>query len=134
MKKDIVPPKVEDIAIAIVKELNELNQAEWNVYLLNFKNETIEGVLVSSRGYGEHKGQQVKTTMLRHFLDTLEPQSYKKVEPIDEAVFGLGNEYWVSFYLNKVMYDKKYVFVAGSIAEENLINIPFLEAKGVMIK
>jgi hypothetical protein len=134
MKKDITPPKVEDIAVAIVREPNEQQELVWNVYLLNMKNETIEGVIVSSKGYGQKNGENVKTSMLRHFLDTLEPGSFSKVEPIMEDVFALSNEYWVSFFLNNAMYDKKYVFVAGSIAEENFTTIPLIKKKGVMIR
>lgn len=134
MKKDIVPPIVEDIALAIVRELNEQSQWEWNAYLLNLKNEIIEGVLVTSRGYGFYDGKEVKTSTLRHFLDTIPSKGYSKVEPILETLFGLNNEYWVSFYLNKIMYDKKYVFLAESIREEYAIQIPLLNKKGVMIK
>ena len=48
MKKDIIHPPVEDIAVAIVKDLSDKGETEWNVYLLNLKNEEIEGVLVTS--------------------------------------------------------------------------------------
>ena len=134
MKKDIDIPPVEDIAIAIVKEDNELSQAEWNVYMLNMKNETIEGVLVSSRGYGELNGENKKTATFRHFLDTIAPHNFSKVEMITEELFALSNEFWVSFYINKVMYDKKYIFLAESICEENFIMIPIINKRGVMIK
>ena len=62
MKKDIEFPAVTDVAVAIVNEKNELNQDEWNVYLLNFKNEPIECVFVSSRGYGEVNNEKTKIT------------------------------------------------------------------------
>ena len=39
MRKDIAPPTVENIAVAIVKEQNDLNEFEWNVYLINLKKE-----------------------------------------------------------------------------------------------
>lgn len=134
MKKDIIPPIVEDIAVAVVKEENELAETVWNVYMLNLKNKAIEGVLVTSRGYGMHNEEEVKTTVLRHFLDVIPAKGFSKIEPIVEAVFGLNNEYWVSFYLDKVMYDKKYVFLAESITEENLIQVPLIKKRGVMIK
>ena len=134
MKKDIKPPVVKDIGLAIIKEENELFQPVWNVYLINLKKQAIEGVLVTSRGYGFYNGKEVKTSTLRHFLDTIPPMSFSKVEPIMENVFGLNNEFWVSFYINKVMYDKKYVFLAESIKEENFILIPILNKKGVLIK
>ncbi len=129
MKKDIAPPIVEDVAVAVVTEQNELGETEWNVYLLNLKKVKIEGATIV---IGE--GQSVKTSTLRHFLDEVKAQSFKKIEPIVENVFGLNNEFWVSFYINKVMYDKKYIFLAESIAPANLINIPLINKKGVMIK
>ena len=134
MKKDILPPPVENIAIAVVKEQNDLNEAEWNVYLINLKKEKIEGVLVTSHGYGKLNEEDVKTSTLRHFLDEVGPNSFVKFEPIIETLFGLNNEYWVSFFLNKVMYDKKYIFLPETIKEEHFILIPYLNKKGVMIK
>jgi hypothetical protein len=133
MKKDIHPPKVENVAVAIVKERNEINVEVWNVYLLNLGQELIEGVLVTSKGYGEVRGESVKTSVLRHFLDTIEPGDFAKIEPIMENLFGISNEYWVSFYKHRVMYDKKYVFVAESISENHLTNIPIINQPGVMI-
>ncbi len=134
MKKDITPPTVENVAVAVVKETNDLNELEWNVYLLNLKNEKIEKVLVSSHGYGTINEEAVKTSMLRHFLDDIEPCSYLKFEPIMESLFGINNEYWVSFFVDNVMYDKKYVFLPETIKEENFILIPHINKPGVMIK
>lgn len=134
MKKDIIPPVVEDIAVAVVKEVNELNEMEWNVYLLNLKQIQIEGVLVTSKGYGMYNDEEVKTSVLRHFLDVVDANDYKKIEPITEMVFGLNNEFWVSFFANKVMYDKKYIFLPETIKEENFTLIPIINKKGVMIK
>ena len=134
MKKDIAPPTVENVAVAVVKETNDLNELEWNVYLLNLKNEKIEKVLVSSHGYGTINEEAVKTSMLRHFLDDIEPCSYLKLDPIMETLFGLSNEYWVSFFIENVMYDKKYIFLPETIKEENFMLIPLINKKGVMIK
>jgi hypothetical protein len=133
MIKDIPELKVDNIAIAIVKEKNELDETVWNSYLLNLKDEKIEGVLVTSTGYGELNEEKVKTSTLRHFLDEVEPKSFVKIEPIIEEVFGINNEYWLSFYLNKTMYDKRYVFLAESITESNFTSIPLINKKGVMI-
>lgn len=133
MIKDIPELVVENIAIAVVREKNELDETVWNSYLLNLKDEKIEGVLVTSTGYGELNDEKVKTSTLRHFLDEVEPKSFVKIEPIIEEVFGINNEYWLSFYLNKTMYDKRYVFLAESITEANFTTIPLLNKKGVMI-
>jgi hypothetical protein len=134
MKKDIVPPEVKDIAVAVVQEENELAETVWNVYLINLKSSDIEAVLVSSQGYGKFNDEDVKTSTLRHFLDVVTSKSFKKIEPIVETVFGLNNEYWVSFYIDKVMYDKKYIFLPETIKEENFVLVPYINKKGVMIK
>lgn len=133
MIKDIKQPKVTDIAMAVVQEEIE-GENSWFVYLLNLKDVEIEGVLVSSKGYGELKGESVKTSMLRHFLDVIKPASFEKVEPIMENVFSLSNEYWVSFYINNVMYDKKFIFLPETIHERNFTLIPLIGKKGVMIR
>lgn len=134
MKKDIEFPAVTDVAVAIVNEKNELNQDEWNVYLLNFKNEPLESVLVSSRGYGEVNNEKRKTSELRHFLNVVNQKSFAKIEPIMEDVFGLNNEYWVSFYQREKMYEKKFIFLPESISEKYLIYIPIINKRGVIIK
>jgi hypothetical protein len=133
MIKDIHVPKVEDIAIAVVKE-GEVDELHWNVYLVNLKEEQIDGVLVSSKGYGTIKGKDVKTSVLRHFFDTMAPRSFVMVEPIMENVFPLNNEYWVSFYIKGVIYDKKFVFLPETIQENFFSTIPVLNKRGVMIR
>lgn len=136
MKKDIKIPKVEDVSVAVVKELNDEKTGEiFNVYLLNLKNVRIENVLVSSTGYGQNleTGESIKTSTLRHFIGTMEPQSYVKIEPIMEEVFGLNNQYWVSFYEGKQVFDKKFIFLPETIREENRVQIPLMGVKGVLI-
>ena len=133
MKAEELIPAVEDVAVAIVPELVE-DQNGWMVYLVNLKNNSLENVLVSSKGYGEIDNKNLKTSTLRHFIEKIEPHAVSKIEPIMEDVFGLANEYWVSFYINKTIYDKKFVFLPESIQENNFITIPFLNKKGVMIK
>ncbi|MEO8086267.1 MAG: hypothetical protein ABI763_05585, partial [Bacteroidota bacterium] len=103
-------------------------------YLVNLYDTRIEGVLVSSKGYGSRGGEDVKTSTLRHFIGTVESMDYAKIELIIKDVFGLTNEYWISFYLSKDMYDKKYVFLPESITEENFTMIPVLNKRGVMIR
>ena len=79
MLKDIPELQVEDISIAVVKEKNEEQEYEWNVYFINQKNEVVEGVLVSSSGYGLVNDESHKTATLRHFLDKVSPKSFSKI-------------------------------------------------------
>lgn len=134
MIKDIPKFIVKDVALAVVREEDELANTVWNVYLVNLKDEELQGVLVSSKGYGTFNGEEVKTSVLRHFLEDLPGHSYAKIEPIMDKLFGLTNEYWLSYYSQDGMYDKKYIFLPESIKEENFINVPLINKKGVMIK
>ena len=135
MKKDINPTVVTDVAVAIVKDKNTLNEDVWNAYIINYKQEAIVEVLVTSKGYfTDLKGNETKTSVLRHAMGVIEPNDYKIIEPIMENVFTLHNEYWVSFFGDNQLLDKKFIFLAETIKEENLITIPGLDKQGVMIK
>ena len=62
MKKDIEHPEVEGIAVAVVKQTNELGEEDWYAYFLNLKNVTVQNVLVTSRGYGMLDDEEIKTS------------------------------------------------------------------------
>ncbi len=134
MKDALITRPVSGIILAIIKEANAEGVEEWNAYLINNKDVDIEGVLVSTNGYGQRDKQQVNTSMLRHFLDEVPSKSFKKIEPMMEDVFGLFNQFWVSFFEDKLMYDKKYIFPAESISEKNFTKIPIIGKMGVMIE
>lgn len=134
MRKDIQPPKVEGVAMAVVREADEVGDEAWYVYLINQNEATLENVLVSSRGYGELGGESRKTSEMRHFLGKLEPRSWARIERIVEDVFPLSNQYWLSFYIGRELHDKKYIFLAGSIDEGNFTNLPLMDKRGVMIE
>jgi hypothetical protein len=133
MKKDLPENIVEHVAIAVVLESATPEAKSWNVYLLNLKNEPIKTVLVSSKGYGQKDGKEVKTSILRHSIGDVDPHDYALIELIDEQVFGLTNEYLLSYYIGDQIYDKKFIFLPESIIESNLIRIPVLNKAGVMI-
>jgi hypothetical protein len=134
MKKDIMMKKVNDVALIVAPRLDGQEEELWDSYLLNLKDEPITNVLVSSRGYGEIDGEKMRTTTLRHFFEDIPAKSLVQIEPIQRKLFGINNEYWISFTYNGYMFDKKYVFVADSISEENFTRIPVLNREGVMIR
>lgn len=134
MKKDLPDNIVEDVAIAVALMSETPEVKNWTVYLVNLKNEPINNVLITSKGYGEKDGKEVKTSLLRHFIGDVDAQAYAGVEAIDPAVFGLTNEYWLSYYIGNTIYDKKFIFLPESIVDGNLIRIPLLNKPGVMIK
>jgi len=134
MKKDLPENIVEDLAMAVVLMGETPEVKNFTVYLVNLKEVQIDNVLISSKGYGEKDGRSVKTSVLRHFLGDVPANSFKGVEAIDAEVFGLTNEYWLSYYINGTIYDKKFIFLPESIVDENMIRIPLLNKPGVMIK
>src|ERR1700744_622385 len=101
MIKDLPENEVKDIAVAVALEAENVESKTWYVYLINLKKEPIENVLITSKGYGERKGEQVKTSILRHMFPLVAAGEFKLIEPIDEQTFGLSNEYWVSYYINQ---------------------------------
>lgn len=135
MREELKGPVVENVGVAVIQIENELKEKLYEVYLLNLKEEIIEGIIITSKGYGENAvtGEKVKTSTLRHSLEVLLPNEAAKIEPIMEDVFGIANEFWVSFWIEDTMYDKKFVFVPESISEKNMKIIPVLGEKGVMI-
>jgi hypothetical protein len=133
MIKDLPENNVKDIAIAVALERESVESKIWYVYLINLKNEPIENVLITSKGYGEKNGEQVKTSVLRHMIPVVDSKGYKLIEPIDEQTFGLNNEYWLSYYIGDNIYDKKFIFLPESIVEMNFIKLPVLNKPGVMI-
>lgn len=134
MRKDINPPKVEGVAMAVVRETDEEGEDGWFVYVINQNDVALDNVLVSSRGYGEIAGESRRTSELRHHLETLGPRSWARIERIVEDVFALSNQYWLSFYIGRTLHDKKYIFLAGSIEEDNFTTLPLMNMRGVMIE
>jgi hypothetical protein len=132
MKKDIVVPEVTNVTLAVVRKKSPGLNDEWMVYLINNNDFPLENTLVASKGYGEKEGLKQETSVLRHFLETVGPHSTVLIEPIDPSVFHLNNEYWVSYYKGREIFDKRFVFVPDTITEENISFIKELEMEGVL--
>jgi hypothetical protein len=132
MMKDIEKPEVKNVTLAVARKRDIGLQDEWKVYLINNNDFPIENTLVASKGYGEKDGEQQRTSILRHYLDTIAENSAVLIEPIDLSVFHLNNEYWVSYYIGRQIFDKRFVFVPDTIREENITFIKELEMEGVL--
>jgi hypothetical protein len=132
MMKDIEIPEVKNVTLAVAREQPVGEKEEWKVYLINKNDYAIENTLVASKGYGEKDGEKQQTSILRHFLQSVPPNSAALIEPIDSSVFHLNNEYWVSYYIDKQIFDKRFVFVPDTIREENLTFIKEIEMQGVL--
>ena len=132
MKKDIATPEVTDVSVAVVPR-QDTGEELWDIYLINEGDEPLENVLITSQGYGSIDGVDKTTTVLRHFHQTLGPRDAVKIEPIQPALFGINNEYWVSFNSGEYMLDKRYLFKAGTISDAALDTLPVLDRPGVRL-
>jgi hypothetical protein len=70
---------------------------------------------------------------MRYFLDDIDSQTAIKVEPINPDLFELNNEYFVVFYNNGIMIDKKLTFKENTITEDRLVQVPVLDCLGVLL-
>lgn len=132
MKKDIPIIPVKGVTLAVVRKTTEGVDPEWQVYLMNKNDVPLQTVMVTSKGYGEIGGEHQKTSTLRHVFPVIAKKEYALIETIHPQVFGLNNEYWVSYFIGNQVYDKKYIFVPDTILEENLSYIEELGLEGVL--
>ena len=132
MKKDINIPKVTDLALVAVPS-DDAETTDWDAVLVNLRKEPITNVLIASKGYGNADGKKVETSTLRKFFEKIDSNEIVSLEIIRPNLLSIANEFWVSFYSNGEIYDKKFVFVESSISKEHLTTIPVLNKKGVMI-
>lgn len=131
MRKDIEIPIAKEVYIAAVKEWDtDFLSQNWYIYLINNREETIETVLVMSRG----NSAGIKTSTLRHGLGNLDPKTFSKIEFISPEVLGFINEYWLTFFEDGKLFERRFIFEAGSISGNTLIEIPILKVEGILAR
>lgn len=128
MKKDIVYAPVAGVSVAVVRQQDEPDAYGWTVVLFNENDAPITNVFVTSRGYTD----QQETSVLRHFFAEILPQSNQIIESIVPEVFGLNNEFWVSYYIKDQVFDKKFIFPSNCISTQNLVILPTLNRPGIL--
>ncbi|EKF55140.1 hypothetical protein I215_08922 [Galbibacter marinus] len=131
MKKDIQIPIAEDVFVVAIHQWDEekLNK-DWWVYLINNQKQALEATILVSKGYGDG----LKTSTIRHGFGTLEPKSATKVELLQEEVFKLSNEFFLTFFKDGKLFEKKFVFEPYQLSEENIADIPLVDEKGILAK
>jgi hypothetical protein len=131
VKKDIEIPVAKDVYVAIVREWNEeYLDKDWNAYIINSQTNPIELTMVVSKGYDDDR----KTSIMRHAIGDVAAKSYKKIEVVQDDVLTLTNEFFVTFYADNKLYEKRFVFEKDTVTENNLINIPLIEKEGIKVK
>ncbi|WP_255462820.1 hypothetical protein [Galbibacter sp. BG1] len=115
--------------IAAVNEWDEKHLTKtWYVYLINNCDTPIEGTIVVSKGYGD----DLKTSTMRHGLGDFEAKSFRKVEILQEDVFKLTNEYFVTFFAENKLFERKFLFQPHQVSENNTSQVPLLQMEGVL--
>ena len=135
MKADITIPKVENVFLAAVQEWSDdFMEKVWYIYLVNDSDFDLDSVMVVSKAFGTVDGEMKKTSLLRHAFIEIESVSAVKIEMIESKVLALNNEFMVTFFIGNTLYDKKFTFVANSISEDNVEEVPILFVEGIMVK
>lgn len=137
MKQDIPFEQVEGVSVAIVpapdNALTPDGQPLWQVYLLNHNDFSLTNVIVNANGYGQQEnGEKVRTSTLRYLFEEVPAHTAMPIEPLDPALFHLNNQYWVSYYHGPQIFDKKFIFVPGSIVPDNFTHIALLDRVGIL--
>lgn len=131
MKKDIEIPIAKDVHVAIVHEWNEeCLSKEWNTYILNNRTTQIDMVLIVSKGYDGDR----KTSIMRHAIGAVEPKAFAKIEMLQEDLFSLNNEFFLTYYADYKIYEKRFLFEKNSISENELSTILLLNKEGILAK
>ncbi|MBW8242414.1 hypothetical protein K1F50_06340 [Muricauda oceani] len=129
MKKDIEIPVAKDVHVAVVHEWNdEFLSKDWNAYLINNRTDAIEMAIVVSKGFDGEK----KTSTMRHGIGALGPRSFKKIELLQEEVLALNNEFFVTFFAENKLFEKRFLFPKHTISENLLTTIPVIDKDGIL--
>lgn len=131
MKKDIEIPVAKDVYVALIHEWNdEFLSKDWNAYVLNDRDTPIEMVMVVSKGFDVER----KTSTMRHGIGVVAAKSFEKIEVVQEDVLSLDNEFFLTYYADNKLYEKRFMFESGSVTAAHLKRIPLIEKDGVLAK
>ncbi|WP_339707751.1 hypothetical protein [uncultured Kriegella sp.] len=129
MKKDIEIPIAKDVYVAVVREWNDdFLSKDWNAYLINNRQDQIEMVLVVSKGFDEQR----KTSIMRHGIGLVAPKSFAKIELLQEDVLALNNEFFVTFFAEGKLFEKRFLFPKYSVKENALKHISVIDKEGIL--
>ena len=135
MKADITIPIVENVFLAAIQEWSDdFMEKIWNAYLINDSDFQLDGVMVVSKAFGTLDGEMKKTSLLRHAFIEIPAVSVKKLEMIEKSVLQLNNEFMLTYFIGDKLFDKKFIFKANSINENNVEEVPILFVEGVIVR
>ncbi len=134
MRKDISIPESQNVLLCAMPEWSDdFMEKVWNVYLINDSDFDLESVMVVSKAFGTLDGEMKKTSTLRHAFANIPAISFVKVEMIEKSVLALNNEFMVTYFIGNTLYDRKFIFRAETVNENNMEEVPLLFKDGVLL-
>ncbi|MCV6631270.1 MAG: hypothetical protein OIF50_15570 [Flavobacteriaceae bacterium] len=131
MKKDIQIPESSGVYIAAMYDWNEeFESYDWNIYVLNDKNEALEMVLIISSGQDGDR----KTSIMRHGIGVVAAKEAAKVELLNPQLLSFENKFAVTYYFQNQLFEKTFVFAPNSIQKEFRTQLPAVHQLGVLAK
>ncbi len=131
MKKDIEIPVAKDVYIALIREWNkDFLSKDWNAYIINNRTTPIEMALIVSKGDDGDR----KTSTMRHAIPVVAAKGFEKIELVQEDVLTLNNEFFVTYYADNKLYERKFLFKKNTISEKELKTVPLIEKDGILAK
>jgi len=135
MKKDIEVQEVTDVYVAAVLEHGEDQDGTWYIYFINDKDDMLESMMITSCGYlFTENGKEMVSSTFRHKVGVVPSKTAIKIEVIDSQVFEIYNEYWVTFFNENRLMDRKFIFGPHTIDKNFLETLPVLKEKGILIR
>ena len=135
MRQDIKIPEVRNVFVAAVQLTEDNGDLNWWIYLINDSEGPLENILIQSRGYSDLESKLgTQTATLRKLVKVLPAKSVTKIEPLVKEVFSLFNEYWISFFEDGQMKDRKYIFGPHTINPALCEALHMYNLQGVIVK
>jgi len=128
MKKDIEISVSKEVFVALIYDWDDKYLSKgWTAYILNNRTSPIEMVLVVSKGYDDER----KTSTMRHSVGDVASKSFEKIEFVQDAVLALENEFFVTFFADNKLYERRFLFKKDSVNTKGLRNIPLIDKEGI---
>lgn len=135
MLKDIKFFVGYDVGLGITPEDKGLPSEWWRVHIINLNREKkLLWVLVSAKAEGFLNESYKRTGTLRYCIECLHPATYVKLDTITPQVKMLNNEYFISYWKDDTLYERKLVIPAGFLCSDMMVSrIPVMECSGVFV-
>ena len=90
--------------------------------------------MVTSKGYNDIEGKDLRTATMRYPLGDILAKTAVVIEQIDPQVFEIYNEFWVTFFEDGRLLERKFIFGPFTIDANFLEPIPVISQKGIPVK